>query len=44
MHVPCWNLPRTSRLLAQSGVRPRMETAPGYLDVVRAVTTCAAAA
>jgi fatty acid desaturase len=42
MHVPCWNLPRASRLLAQGGVTPRMETAPGYLHVLRAVTTMAA--
>ncbi len=39
MHVPCWNLPRASRLLAQGGVTGRMVTAPGYLSVLRAVTT-----
>jgi fatty acid desaturase len=39
MHVPCWNLPRASRLLRRGGVTPRMETAPGYLSVLRAVTT-----
>jgi fatty acid desaturase len=38
MHVPCWNLPRAHRLLARAGVTPRMETAPGYLHVLRAVT------
>ena len=37
MHVPCWNLPRASRILVRSGVTPRMETAPGYLSVVKAV-------
>jgi len=42
MHVPCWNLPRASRLLARAGVTPRMETAPGYLHVLRAVTTAPA--
>ncbi len=39
MHVPCWNLPRAHRLLARDGVTPRMETAPGYLHVLSAVTT-----
>jgi fatty acid desaturase len=38
MHVPCWNLPRASRLLARDGVTSRMQTAPGYLHVLRAVT------
>jgi fatty acid desaturase len=42
MHVPCWNLPRASRLLARGGVTARMETAQGYLHVLRAVTTVAA--
>jgi fatty acid desaturase len=41
MHVPCWNLPRASRLLKRDGVTPRMETAPGYLSVLRSVTTTA---
>jgi fatty acid desaturase len=36
MHVPCWNLPRTQRLLKAKGVLPRMLTAPGYLTVLRA--------
>lgn len=35
MHVPCYNLPRTHRLLKAKGVTPRMLTAPGYLDVLR---------
>jgi fatty acid desaturase len=39
MHVPCWNLPRAHRLLSRGGVTARMETAPGYLSVLRKVTT-----
>ena len=39
MHVPCWNLPRVRRLLARQGVTARMEGAPGYLSVLRRVTT-----
>jgi len=39
MHVPCWNLPRVSRLLARDGVTGRMRGAPGYLSVLRDVTT-----
>jgi fatty acid desaturase len=35
MHVPCYNLPRTHRLLREKGVLPRMLTAPSYLDVLR---------
>ncbi len=35
MHVPCYNLPRTHRLLKQKGVMPGMLTSPGYLDVFR---------
>jgi len=35
MHVPCWNLPRTQRLLRAKGVLPQMLTAPGYLTVLR---------
>ncbi len=38
MHVPCWSLPHAHRLLARNGVLPRMETAPGYLQVLGAVT------
>lgn len=29
-HIPCWNLPKAHRLLAQQGVTTRMETQPGY--------------
>jgi fatty acid desaturase len=36
MHVPCWNLPRASRLLAAKGVTPRMRTAPGYAAMLSA--------
>jgi fatty acid desaturase len=39
MHVPCWNLPRVRRLLERQGVTARMEGAPGYLSVLRAVTS-----
>ncbi|MBI1200092.1 MAG: fatty acid desaturase [Phenylobacterium sp.] len=35
MHVPCYNLARTHRLLKAKGVTPRMLTAPGYVDVLR---------
>jgi fatty acid desaturase len=35
MHVPCYNLPRTHRLLAAKGVIPRMLTARSYLEVLR---------
>jgi fatty acid desaturase len=35
MHVPCYNLPRTHRLLARKGVLDGMLTAPGYVDVLR---------
>ncbi|MBX3484298.1 fatty acid desaturase family protein [Phenylobacterium sp.] len=35
MHVPCYNLPRTHRLLKAKGVLPGMLTAPSYLDVLR---------
>jgi fatty acid desaturase len=35
MHVPCYNLPRTHRLLKAKGVTPRMLTARGYVDVLR---------
>jgi fatty acid desaturase len=35
MHMPCWSLPRAGRLLESSGVRARMNTAPGYLSVIR---------
>ncbi|MBL8772478.1 MAG: fatty acid desaturase family protein [Phenylobacterium sp.] len=39
MHVPCYNLPRTHRLLKAKGVLPRMLTAPSYLDVLRLATS-----
>jgi fatty acid desaturase len=35
MHVPCYNLPRTQRLLKAKGALPKMLTAPSYLDVLR---------
>lgn len=34
MHVPCWNLPRVSRLLKQKGVTARMLTAGSYGEVL----------
>lgn len=42
MHVPCWNLPRVQRLLADKGVLPDMLTAPGYLTVLKAASGKAA--
>lgn len=36
MHVPCWNLPRISRLLATKGWHARMERASGYAEVLKA--------
>lgn len=35
MHVPCYNLAATQRLLKAKGVLPAMLTAPSYLDVLR---------
>lgn len=35
MHVPCYNLPKASRLLRDKGVTAGMLTAPGYVDVIR---------
>jgi fatty acid desaturase len=35
MHVPCYNLPRTRRLLKAKGVLPGMLTAKSYLEVLR---------
>lgn len=35
MHVPCYNLPRTHRLLTAKGVMPGMLTAKSYLEVLR---------
>lgn len=39
MHVPCYNLPRTHRLLTAKGVLPGMLTAPSYLEVLRLATS-----
>ncbi len=41
MHAPCWSLPKAARLLERSGVRARMETAPGYIDVLRRIAPSA---
>ena len=35
MHVPCYHLPRTQRMLRDKGVLPQMLTSPSYLDVLR---------
>ena len=35
MHVPCYNLPKTHRLLKAKGVLPDMLTAPGYWAVFK---------
>lgn len=35
MHVPCYRLPRFHRYLVDQGYGARMETAPGYFDVLR---------
>jgi fatty acid desaturase len=35
MHVPCYNLTRTHRLLAAKGVTPRMLTAKSYVEVLK---------
>jgi fatty acid desaturase len=35
MHVPCYSLPRTHRLLKQKGVLPGMLTARSYAEVLR---------
>jgi fatty acid desaturase len=42
MHVPCYNLPRTQRLLRAKGVFAGMLTAPSYLDVLRQASSKAA--
>jgi fatty acid desaturase len=42
MHMPCWSLPRAGRLLERSGVKAGMETAPGYLAVIRMAAPVAA--
>ncbi len=39
MHVPCYNLPRTHRLLMQKGYRDRMRIAPGYAAVLKQATS-----
>src|SRR5690606_9741663 len=44
MHLPCWSLPRAHGLLKARGVTARMETAPGYLDVLRTASARAAPA
>jgi len=43
MHVPCWNLPRVQRMLAEKGVLEGMLTAPGYLSVLKAASAKAVA-
>ena len=35
MYVPCWQLPATQKALQARGLSARMETAPGYLSVLR---------
>lgn len=39
MHVPCYNLPETHRLLMEKGYGPRMRIARGYIDVLKAATS-----
>ena len=39
MHLPCYNLPRTHRLLIEKGYGPRMRLANGYIDVLKAATS-----
>ena len=39
MYLPCYRLPEAHRALRQRGLASRIETAPGYLDVLR---TCSA--
>jgi fatty acid desaturase len=39
MHVPCYNLPRTRRLLRAKGVTPRMLEAKSYWEVLRVATS-----
>ena len=43
MHVPCYNLPRTRRMLAAKGVTPRMLEAKGYVEVLRLASSKPAA-
>ncbi|MES1199495.1 MAG: fatty acid desaturase family protein [Pseudomonadota bacterium] len=35
MHLPCYNLPETHRLLIAKGYGARMQIAPGYWDVLK---------
>ena len=44
MHVPCYNLPRTHRLLKAKGVMAGMLTAPSYRDVLRQASSRVATA
>jgi fatty acid desaturase len=44
MHVPCYNLPKTHRLLRDKGMTERMLTAPSYIDVLRMASSKPAAA
>lgn len=44
MHVPCYRLAETHRLLAAKGLTDRMEVRTGYLDVLRIATGRAPAA
>ncbi|MFI4936648.1 MAG: fatty acid desaturase family protein [Caulobacterales bacterium] len=39
MHVPCWRLPKTQRLLRAKGVTGGMLLAPGYPSVLRAAAS-----
>ena len=39
MHVPCWKLPALHRAVHARPQGRAMEVAPGYLDVLRTVTT-----
>ena len=39
MHVPCWHLPLMHKTLLADGYGARMETAPGYIDVLRRATS-----
>ncbi len=41
MHVPCWSLPRLHRLMRTRPEAAGMETAPGYLSVLRAAASAA---
>lgn len=39
MYVPCYNLPRTHKLLGERGLHARMTIAPSYRDVIRQATS-----